>query len=427
MQLPDPSSAPLADLLERLPMAPELGSRTLFPTLATTVYANHAAISPASMAVEQAVSQFVSDSARLGLGTVLPWMAQRERLRGKLARLLGAADADIALTAGTSAGILNIAMGHPWRAGDGVVLFRGEFPANVTPWLQAARLFGLTPRWVDLQGFADGSGDGLAQTEAALKAGASLVAVSAVQFQTGLRMPLEALSRLCRAYGAALFVDAIQACGAVPLGVDGIDYLACGTHKWLMGLEGAGVLYIDPARVGALQPRLTSWLSHEDGLGFLFHGAGHLQYDRPIRRRADMFEASAPQVALFAALEAGLSLTMSLGIDRVFEHIQAWHDRLEPLLCAQGFVSLRAANAAGRSGSLCVLPPEDVGVVDLNSLLAAEGVSVAIPDGCLRFSPHWPNALAEAEQVADVVAGAVDAIRRGKGTGAAGPSASVRS
>ena len=50
---------------------------------------------------------------------------------------MGAAARDIALTAGTSAGILDIAMGHPWEAGDGVVLFQGEFPANTTPRHQA--------------------------------------------------------------------------------------------------------------------------------------------------------------------------------------------------------------------------------------------------------------------------------------------------
>lgn len=411
MQLLDPASAPLADLVDQLSSPPALGSRALFPTLDPRVYANHAAIAPASVAVQSAVGRFVADSARTGLGTVLPWMAQRERLRGRLAALVGAEPADIALTAGTSAGILDIAMGHPWQAGDGVVLFRGEFPANTTPWLHAARLFDLVPRWVDLDGFADGSGDGLAQTEAALAAGASLVAVSAVQFQTGLRMPLSELSALCRRYGAALFVDAIQACGATPIDVSGIDYLACGGHKWLMGLEGAGFLYIDPDRVGALRPHLTSWLSHEDGLGFLFSGPGHLRYDRPVRKRADMFEGSAPQVALFAALEAGLALTTHIGVEAVFAHIQAWHDRVEPQLIERGFASLRSSVAGGRSGSLCVLPPNDIDVVALNAALGSGGISVAIPDGRLRLSPHWPNALAETDTVVQVIDEAVERLR----------------
>lgn len=418
MQTPAAADAPLAHLLAELPTPPALGSRALFPQLEPRVYANHAAISPASVAVQQAVGAFLADSARTGLGAVVPWMGQRERLRGELAALIGARPADIALTAGTSPGILDIAMGHPWRPGDGVVLFEGEFPANVTPWLQAAKLFDLRPTWVPIAGFSDASGDGLARVEAALRAGARLVAVSAVQFQTGLRMPLEALGRLCRAHGAALFVDAIQACGATPVDVEGIDYLACGGHKWLMGLEGAGFLYVAPHRVAALRPTLTSWLSHEEGLGFLFEGRGHLRHDRPIRQRADMFELSAPQVALFAALEAGLRLTRSLTVERVFAHVQAWHDAVEPGLCARGFTSLRSAEVEGRSGALCVDPPEDIDVVALHAALGERGVSVAIPDGRLRLSPHWPNALTEAPVVLDAVD---DALRSLRAPGSARP------
>ncbi len=113
---------------------------------------------------------------------------------------------------------------------------------------------------------------GLASLERELDRGARLVAVSAVQFQTGLRMPLREITRRCHARSTQVFVDAVQACGSVPLdaGAAGIDYLACGSHKWLMGLEGAGFLYVHPSRVTELRPTTAGWLSHEDGLGFLF-------------------------------------------------------------------------------------------------------------------------------------------------------------
>jgi cysteine desulfurase/selenocysteine lyase len=412
MHTPDTHSAPLADLLAELPTPPTLGSRAWFPSLEARVYANHAAVSPASAAVQQAVGRYLADSAAKGLGAVMPWMAQRTRLRGQLARLVGAAPKDIALTAGTSPGILNIAMGFPWQSGDRVVLLRGEFPANTTPWLNAARIFGLQPVWVDVAGFSDGTGDGLDQVAVALERGARVVAVSAVQFQTGLRMPIEDLGRLCHAHGAALFVDAIQACGATPIDVEDVDFLASGGHKWLMGLEGAGFLYVSPDRVEDLRPALTSWLSHEDGMGFLFQGRGHLRYDRPIRKSADMFEASAPQAALFAALEGGLVPILALGVDTIFDHIQAWHDRLEPALVARGFTSLRQPERAGRSGSLCVDPPRDIDVVALNSGLAARGVSVAIPDGRMRFSPHWPNALVETDDLVAIIDEVLGELRR---------------
>src|SRR5262249_23746453 len=164
-------------------------------------------------------------------------------------------------------------------------LFEGEFPANVTPWQRAAELFGLSIAWIPLSAFAASEEEGLALLTRELERGVRLVAVSAGEFQTGLRMPVEAMAALCHAAGAEIFVDAVQCCGAVPLdaGAAGIDYLASGSHKWLMGLEGAGFLYVSPDRVDALRPNVAGWLSHEDPLDFLFRGPGLLRYDRPIK------------------------------------------------------------------------------------------------------------------------------------------------
>src|SRR5262249_30545396 len=160
----------------------------------------------------------------------------------------------------TSRGMSDVALCFPWRRGDRVILFEGEFPANVTPWQRAAETFGLSIAWVPLSAFHDGAASGpkpragmaraiasseeagLDRLRAELARGARLVAVSAVQFQTGLRMPVESMAALCHASGAEIFIDAVQCCGAVPIdaGASGVDYLASGSHKWLMGLEGAG-------------------------------------------------------------------------------------------------------------------------------------------------------------------------------------------
>jgi selenocysteine lyase/cysteine desulfurase len=74
----------------------------------------------------------------------------------------------------------------------------------------------------------------LGPLEDQLKRGLRLVAVSAVQFQTGLCMPLVEMAALCRKYGAEIAVDAIQAAGVVPFAIDalGLDYVAGGAHKW---------------------------------------------------------------------------------------------------------------------------------------------------------------------------------------------------
>ncbi|MFW5921489.1 MAG: aminotransferase class V-fold PLP-dependent enzyme, partial [Polyangiales bacterium] len=312
-----------------------LGDRSLFPDLEPEAYLSHAAISPASIAVREAVTAVLDDYATKG-GTrgFGRWMAQRQRLRATLAELVGADARDIGFVPNTTQGVIDIALCLPWKHGDRVVLFEGEFPANVTPWQRAAELFGLELVFVPLSPFERSHDEGLEQLEAELSRGARLAATSFVQFQTGLRMPVERMAERCHAHGAELFVDAIQGLGAVPLdaGAAGIDYLACGGHKWLMGLEGAGFLYVAPERVRALRPHVAGWLAHEDAFAFLFQGPGHLRYDRPIRRDAGIFEPGAQNVAGYAGLEAAVDLITGLGVERVVEHVSAYLDALEPAL-----------------------------------------------------------------------------------------------
>jgi cysteine desulfurase/selenocysteine lyase len=393
-----------------------LGDRSLFPHLSARAYLNHGGISPASVAVKRAVNAVVDDYARRGVNAYLTWHEQRHRLKGKLAFLIGVDAEDVALTPNTTSGIIDIAVCFPWEPGDRVIVFEGEFPSNVTPWQSAAARFGGEVIFLPLSSFAEDDAPGLARLERELARGVRLVAVSAVQFQTGLRMPLSAIAERCHAHGAEVFVDGVQACGVVPLDARaaGIDYLAAGSHKWLMGLEGAGFLYIRKERVGALRPAMAGWLSHEDALRFLFEGPGHLRYDRPIRKSADFVEVGNCNAMGLAALEASVDLILSIGVPAVFEHVNRYLDTLEAGLLERGFSSARSRALGRRSGILSVSPPaRGISVVDLHRELGERGVMCAIPDGLLRFTPHWPNSLDEVPAVLAALDESLAALRAG--------------
>lgn len=381
--------------------APTLGSRELFPDLEPLVYCNHAALSPPSWPVRRAMQNALLDFGRRGASAYGTHISQRNRLRGKLARLVGASDDEIAFIPNTSYGVTAIAFSFPWIAGDRVVLFEGEFPANVTPWLQAAKHFDVTPVMLSLRDFQESDERGLTRLEEALKQGARLVAVSAVQFQSGLRMPLEAMAKLCHAHGAELFVDAIQAVGIVPMDVKsiGIDYLASGGHKWLMGPEGTGLLYVRKERGAALVPNLASWLSQEDGLRFLLEGPNLMRYGAPFKQGGAMFETGCVNAIGLVGLEAAVDLLLVLEPKNILAHAISWANGVEPGLVERGFTSLRATEEHRRSGILSVFPPAGISVIDLQRTLATRGVISATPDGALRLSPHWENNVDEVEQV----------------------------
>ncbi len=383
---------------------PRLGDRTLFPELELSAYFAHAAISPVARPVRLMTERFVADVARRGAASFLDWEQERSALRARFATLLGVESHQIALTSGTTHGITALALALPLRAGDEIVGFWGEFPANVIPYQKAAEL---TQARVTLLQAPDpcakeGPDRLLHGVEERLRAGARYVAVSAVQFQTGYRMPLAELGELCKRFGAFLLVDAIQAVGVVPLNAKEhhFDALFVGAHKWLLGLEGAGMLFCSDRLRERLVPRTTGWLSLFDGEAFLFQGANRLRYEGELYPDARVFEGSTPNAIGLAALSAGLSICEALGPQAIYQHVQGIHDALEAALVPLGFRSLRAKEPEGRSCILSFALPSGLGLPELARGLRERSIMVSTPDGLLRFAPHFANSLDEIPLVA---------------------------
>ena len=342
------------------------------------------------------------------------WAPRLRKVREDFASLISAEPSELAVIANTSQGVIDVAFGLPWRKGDRVLLFDGEFPANVTPWQQAAELFGLELLWSSLDAYRTSVDEGLADLERQLKRGVRLVAVSAVQYKTGLRMPLAEMAALCHKYDAELFVDAIQALGATPVDVSwGIDYLSTGSHKHLMGPEGTGFLYVAERCAAALQPRLAGWLGHRDGIAFLIGDEPQLRYDNPLKRGAPALETGTSNVIGLAGLGAAMELIAERGVPSIHAHVDAYLRDLEAGLVERGFVSHRASAAALRSTILSVSIPAEVPLSKLAAALRERGVVCNTPDGLMRFAPHWHNARDEVPAVLDAVDESLAALRGG--------------
>lgn len=384
-----------------------LGDLSEFTSLEGRIYLNHAAISPPSARVKRAVNSALEAFASQGSSAFLGLIEERDALKARIARLLSApslSGEEIAWVPNTTSGVQAVAHAFPWRAQDSVLLFKGEFPTNIVPWFQAATRHQLEIKWASLEPLSRSDGPDWSSVEEALRGGVRLVAVSAVQFQTGLRVPLTPLADLCERYGAALFVDGIQACGAVPLPLGRIDFLASGGHKWMMGVEGAGFLYVHPQWRGRLTPQSAGWLSVTDPLDFLFAPTSTLRYDKELRADISALEGGAQSAIGYAALGAAVTALEQLGVEAIYKHAQSLLDPLEQGLLARGFTSARLNDASRRSNILSVQPPHGQGdIAEWATALQARGVTASTPDGWLRFSPHWPNHHGQIDETLHVI------------------------
>jgi cysteine desulfurase len=160
-----------------------------------------------------------------------------EAAREGLARRFGAAPGDVVLTAGgTEANALAI---RGLGAGRRVLVGATEHPA----------VMAAAPGATILPVHPDGTLD-LDALEAALRDGPpALVCLMAANNETGVLHPLDQAAALCRAAGALLHVDAVQAAGRVPVSLAGLGAasLAISGHK-LGGPKGAGALLLAPGQ-----------------------------------------------------------------------------------------------------------------------------------------------------------------------------------
>jgi cysteine desulfurase/selenocysteine lyase len=166
--------------------------RDLFPVTRSLHYLNHAAVSPTSTRVRDAVQAWLCDLADHGMEHIGEWVARERETRALAAKLVGAAPDEIAFVRSTSHGLGAIAEGIDWRAGDEVaVCTELEYPANVYPWMHLGD-HGVVLRPIP----AENGAVTLASVSAALSSRTRLVSVSAVQFSTGVATDLSAIGTL---------------------------------------------------------------------------------------------------------------------------------------------------------------------------------------------------------------------------------------
>ncbi len=348
-----------------------------FPVAREWAYLDHAAIAPLPRRAAEAMRLWCDHQERSGCVSWLTWRQRLETVRADAARLIGADPVEIAFSPSTTLSIGLIAEGFPWREGDNLISISDEYPSNVYPWMNLAGR-GVSMRTVQtVEGRVDV--DAIAR---AFDAKTRLVALSFVEFATGFRNDLDRIGQLCRDRGAALFVDAIQGLGALPLDVSKtpIDFLAADSHKWLLGPEAAGFLYVRRAWIDRLHPIGVGANSVENPYNY-----SSIAFQ--LKGDAGRWEGGCYNMPGLLAFGKSLELFHELGVeavtDRVADRAEAVRERAQ----RTGWRVFGSDRPEQRSG-IVSLVRDGVDPMPLVSRFRDLGVVLSCRGGRLRISPH---------------------------------------
>ncbi len=358
--------------------------RDQFPVTENLIYLNHAAVAPLVRPAAEAIQWLAGDALQYGSLHYDQWLGTYDGLRRAAARLVNGTPQEIALVKNTSEGIATIAMGLDWHPGDRIVAFTEEFPANQYPWRRLESK-GVKLDWLSVT-------DPLEKIEEAVR-GARLLAISFVQYLTGYRANLAAIGRICRVHGVIYVVDAIQGLGAFPLDVQTahIDALAADGHKWMLGPEGCGILYISRRLQEQVEPVEFGWTNV----------AAYNDYgsrDMALRPDAGRYEPGTLNTVGCYGLRASIEFLLKVGVENIAAAVQALGDQIADGVQRKGYEVLGRRTPDTGAGIVSFRKP-GVDSVALVIRLRQLGIIAAARAGWVRTSPHFYIAPEEIEKM----------------------------
>jgi len=265
------------------------------------------------------------------------WVKLPLTIAAKLEPLLGAKPGSVVVADSTSVNLFKVLAAALGRAGGRrkIVTERDNFPTDN---YIAEGMIQLTNNAYELVHVDDP--DGL---YAALDPDVAVLMLTHVNYRTGYRHDMAALTRAAHAVGALVIWDLAHSAGAMPLTLSDleVDFAVGCTYKYLNGGPGApGYLYVAPRHQGGFEQPLTGWFAHKTPFAF------SLDYEPATD--ITQFLCGTPPILSMVALDQALDLWANVDLGELRE---------KSVALTQYFIELIEVRCAGHG--LTLITPTD--------------------------------------------------------------------
>lgn len=321
------------------------------------------------------------------------WRTSPEKTRRQFASLLGCESANVAHSTSVSEIISHLANGFPFETGDVVATSRAEYPADVLPWMLAAKHREFTHEFFspELLSFPK-------KLVESLHPKTRVICFSHVCFATGRRVDLAELTRLLKEREIFVIVDATQSIGGMAITnseLRNVDVLAASTYKWLLGPYGHAFGYFSDRALSTVRRTHANWLASPN----VENTTDLLRYTTDVVPGAQKFDrGQTPTLTSLSMLEGSLSLLEDIGLEVVEQHNQ---------MLVREFVSnlptryARICQEQTITSNIVCISNKAGNTPQLVAKLRDKNIDVSIREDNVRISFHLFNAK---EDVANLLA-----------------------
>ena len=315
------------------------------------------------------------DALEFGSEHYQEWMGALDGIRTAAARMINATPAEIAIVKNTSEGIATVAIGIDWKPGDVIVAFEEEFPANLLS-LAASRIAGRrNPLAFDLR-------RSRAHRRGCERRAPACHQLRPISERVSRRISISsaksagaaaAFSLSTRFRGWARFRSTCE--------VSHIDALAADGHKWLLGPEGCGVLYVRRDVQDQIEPVEFGWTN-------VAQYADYSSRDMSLRQDAGRYECGTLNTIGCFGLRAALDLLLEAGIGNVSAAVQKLGDQIWNGAQELGYETLGRRDRSSGAGIVSIRKPGVESHFIVRKLKDA-GFTAAPRQGWVRIAPHF--------------------------------------
>jgi len=363
-------------------------ARSLFPHIKEgKIYFNHASTGTFSTRVLKVLEDQIKEKTTGEIDGYEDFVKTAAETKSSLGKMINCSANNIAFTDNTTNGLNILAQGLKWNEGDEIILNDLEFPANVYPFLN------LKEKGVNIKIVK--SENGIIAAEKIMEAvteKTKLISVSLVQFLTGYRIDIEAIGKFCEEKNIIFCIDAIQGLGAVQLDVKKcrVNFLSCGSQKWLLGIMGLGFIYVDDKLMQNIHPAYAGWLSVENAWDLL-------EYELKFRPNAERFQPGTLNAFGIYVLNESLKIFFEVGLklieNAVLNNSIYFINKLDELNFNPILKGLEGKNMAG------IISFKNNEANQICETLKNKNIHCAVREGMVRFSPHFYNVKDEIDTV----------------------------
>ena len=279
------------------------------------------------------------------------WFAHEEKQEAKVlqaaAHYLGASPTDIALTDSTTMGLGLLYGGLALRGGQEILTTTHDHYSTETSLRLRAERTGATVRQIPLyRSLKTISRDELVESlRTSLTPATRIVAVTWVHSSTGLKLPIQEMARAIHAINRSrdeqdriiFCVDGVHALGVEDFRVSelGCDFLVAGTHKWMFGPRGTGLVWGHPTAWPVTQAMIPTFNSQAYDLWM------ENQSSKSLPQSVHMTPGGFHSFEHRWALDEAFTFHRTIGKSRVTQRIYELNQQLKQGLAAMPHVTIQ--------------------------------------------------------------------------------------